>query len=423
MKTVSMFLNLALALVTAGCADAVSEPQPAAVEKEVVSQDANRSTEQVEDHSFIIHRGCNLECWFSQIGDRNPDPTYYTPETIRQLKEWGFDHIRLCVGEEKLYDDKYNRKEANWKLIEDILQACQEQGMKVIFDLQECRFWNCNHTEIHSMFYSSAALRKLWADHLCVDLAKYPDNFLAYDIINEPASSTVSNALVSWNEIAADVIKAIRKKEPQRTIVVCGDDWANPGVPFSKLDLAADPYVIASVHFYQPNNLCFYREPWGKYAQYDGPIHYPGFILQAAEWNKWLREWKEKNPGGTLVTDFTNWTNDTYNYAKMYKALKECKDHADALGVGFMLGELGTTFYLDPVVRKAWYTDIVKICDELGIPYTNWGTKGSFGIYKWNGKGPEKNVFDTDLTSPDTELIEILTQTGSHSGLDVVYAD
>ena len=176
------------------------------------------------------------------------------------------------------------------------------------------------------------------------------------------------------------------------------------------------------MHYYQPNNLCFYREPWGKFAEYDGPIHYPGFILQRAEWFKWLREWREANPGKEPLTDFTNWCNDYKDYKSILHDLQACKEHCDVLGIKFMLGEFGTTFYLPSDVRNAWYSDVVKACDELNIPYSNWGVKGAFGLYEWNGKGPVRNVFDTDLTKPNTALISILNGTAS-SGIRPVYND
>ena len=104
----------------------------------------------------------------------------------------------------------------------------------------------------------------------------------------------------------------------------------------------------------------------------------------------------------------------------MYK--RQCKEHCDQLGIKFMLGEFGTTFYLASDVRNAWYTDVVKVCDELGVPYSNWGVKGAFGLYDWNGKGPQRNVFDTDLSKPNTTLINILTGKGN-SGIRPIYVD
>lgn len=416
-------LNILLGCVlgmTMSCTSAKVEPEADPAMNQDTPQVQSSSSRSEND--FDIHRGVNLECWFSQIGNRNPDPEYYTPETIRQLKQWGFDHIRLCVGEEKIYDNRLNPIESNWNLLYAIMDECVAQDMRVIFDLHESRDWNCNHTEIHSMFSDTRWMIKVWTEALHRDLAKYPNSVLAYDIINEPASSAVPGAKLSWNEIATQVIQAIRKVEPERTLVICGDNWANPGEDFTKLDIPGDDHIIGSVHFYQPNNLCFYREPWGKFAEYDGPIHYPGYILQRVEWSKWLREWREANPGKEPLTDFTNWCNDRYDYSKMYRAIKECKDHCDELGIRFMLGELGTTFYLPSDVRNAWYADLVKVCDELNIPYTNWGTKGSFGLYEWNGKGPERDVFDTDLTKPNTALINILNGT-ANSGIRPIYKD
>ena len=417
---VNILLGCVLGL-TMSCTSGQVKTEPEPVVNPGDQQVAGASSRS--DDGFEIHRGVNLECWFSQIGNRTPDPEYYTPETIRQLKQWGFDHIRLCVGEEKIYDNKLNPIENNWKLLYAIMDECVAQDMRIIFDLHESRDWDCNHTDVkHVMFSDYSWLIKTWTEALHRDLAKYPNNVLAYDIINEPASSALTNPKYSWNEIATAVIKAIREVEPNRTLVVCGDNWANPGENFLQLNIPADPHVIASVHFYQPNNLCFYREPWGKYAEYDGPIHYPGYILQRAEWNKWLREWKEANPGKQPLTDFTNWCNDRYDYSKMHRVIKECKEHCDQLGIKFMLGEFGTTFYLASDVRNAWYTDVVKVCDELGVPYSNWGVKGAFGLYDWNGKGPERNVFDTDLTKPNTTLINILTGKGN-SGIRPIYVD
>ena len=55
---------------------------------------------------FELHRGINISHWLSQSGDRGEKrATKFTREDVKFLAESGYDHLRIPIDEEQMFDE------------------------------------------------------------------------------------------------------------------------------------------------------------------------------------------------------------------------------------------------------------------------------------------------------------------------------
>src|SRR6476469_3386318 len=72
--------------------------------------------------SFSIRRGTNIAHWLSQSNRRgNERASFFTEKDIDFIKSAGFDHIRLPVDEEQLWDSSEKREEEAFRLLNDCM--------------------------------------------------------------------------------------------------------------------------------------------------------------------------------------------------------------------------------------------------------------------------------------------------------------
>ena len=211
-------------------------------------------------------------------------PRFYNEGAVKWLKDdWHVNIVRASMGVDP--DGGYLKKsEENLKLIETVINAAIKEGVYVIVD------W---HTEdIHTKE------AKLFFDKISKKYGKYPN--VIYEVFNEPNKE-------SWPEVksyAEDIIKTIRKNDPNNIILVGSPEWDQ------RIDLVQkDPITDASnimytVHFYagthkqwlrdrtdeaMKNGIpVFISESGGMEASGDGKMDY-------VEWQKyfdWMNDHK-----------------------------------------------------------------------------------------------------------------------------------
>src|SRR5689334_9662796 len=69
--------------------------------------------------AFSIKRGTNIAHWLSQSNRRGKERAdFFTAKDIAFIKSSGFDHIRLPVDEEQLWDSSGKRNEDAFQLLD-----------------------------------------------------------------------------------------------------------------------------------------------------------------------------------------------------------------------------------------------------------------------------------------------------------------
>lgn len=320
--------------------------------------------------AFKIKRGTNIAHWLSQVPGQKRIP--FTRKDIAFIDSVGFDHIRLPIDEDQMWDESGKRHEDAFKLLEDCITWCHEAGLRMVLDLHILRshHFNANEKPLWTKPEEQDKFIALWKD-LSAAVHEWPNEMLAYEFMNEP----VADDPEQWNILLARVADSIRSWEPERVLVIGSNRWQSAST-FDKLRVPEnDKNIILSFHFYEPFHLTHYQAGWSYLKDFKGEVKYPGQVVV----------------NGSTYEEKRVYTIDTLEHMmQMPLAL------ASRLNLPLYCGEFGVIERAPVPDKLAWYRDMVKIFEKHGIAYANWNYKaGAFGIV------------DNEL-EPDMPMIEVL---------------
>jgi len=322
---------------------------------------------------FDIQKGINISAWLSQtsVNSGPAREAYFTQKDLNQLAKLGFDHIRIPVSEYQMYTKDGLRNEETFKLIHNVIEWCKQANMRVIFD--------CHQTYDHDFSkYSSIVLFSDMKSHdrfltlwtkLSDELKKYPNELVAYEILNEPNAKDNK----SWNIISSKILKLLRKLEPNRVLIL-GSNKANKPYTFPDLEIpSGDPNIILSFHFYYPYLITHNQASFMKsISTIKVPLNYPGQLVADSVINRLEGDAKatvEKNNG-------------VFDRAKLLELMQPAIDIAKKKGLRLHCGEFGSNFkYEDRSLQLRWMEDMVSIFKEYKIPFSVWGYRKEFGVF------------------------------------------
>lgn len=324
----------------------------------------------LNENKFVVKKGTNIAHWLSQsnrVGSEREQ--YFTELDIAAIAAMGFDHIRLPVDEEQLWDENGKRHDDAFSLLEKCINWSIDSKLRVIVDLHILRSHHFN-AEVKPLWTDPAEQEKffdLWRD-LSKTLKQFPTDMVAYELMNE----AVADDHESWNTLVARAFAAIREIEPERTIVIGSNRWQSAST-FDALKVPAnDPNILLSFHFYEPFLLSHYTASWTKLKDYTGPLHYPGIILSQSEFDALPQEQKP------MVEE---WVGREFNKATLLEMWEQPMRKAKQLGLPLYCGEFGIMEDAPEQDRLAWFQDMIDLFNETGIAYANWNYKsGNFGL-------------------------------------------
>ena len=318
---------------------------------------------------FELHRGINISHWLSQSGDRGEKrATKFTREDVKFLAECGYDHLRIPIDEEQMFDEQLNPEQEAFTLLHNAIGWCKEFDLKVIVDLHILRSHHFN-AESKPLFTESAAQEQFYDcwRKISAELKKYPRSLVAYELMNEP----VADDAEQWNTIVNNCLEVVRKLEPKRTIIIGSNRWQaydqvkNLRVP------EKDKNIIISFHFYNPFPLTHYRASWTEQKENPLKVYYPGYIVKKEDVEKLTPELQKR----------WGWLARSYNDINtLEKQILQALDAATAMGRKLYLGEFGCLRGAGEENRLRWFRDVVSLCEKYGIAYASWDYKGAFGI-------------------------------------------
>ena len=228
-------------------------------------------------NGFTVQRGTNISHWLSQSRRRGEErQRYFTEEDMTLIARLGYDHVRLPVDEEQLWDESGHPEEEAFALLESALDWAAARELPVIVDLHILRSHHFNEGE-----------KPLWTDpkeqerfvdvwrRLSDRLKARPNDQVAYELMNE----AVADDPEDWNRLLARAFQAVREREPERTIVIGSNKWQQVET-FDQLRIPeGDPNILLSFHLYTPMALTHYGASWTKVGEYEGPVRYPGVVV------------------------------------------------------------------------------------------------------------------------------------------------
>lgn len=336
-----------------------------------------------EAKEFEVKRGVNISHWLSQSSDRGEVRVKkFTREDVKFIAEAGFDHIRIPIDEEQMFDEALKPEKEAFELLHNALAWCKEFDLRVVVDLHILRthYFNADVKPLFTERKAQEQFYDCWR-MLSAELKKYPRSMVAYELMNEP----VADDPEQWNVIVNECLAAVRELEPKRTIIIGANRWQSFDQVKNLRVPEDDKNIIISFHFYNPFALTHYRASWTD--QKDNPlkITYPGNMASAAEVAKLSPAMKQKY--GWLAGE------GGYNDINtLEKQIKQAYDAAAAMGRKAYLGEFGVIDGADEPSMIRWYRDVVAICEKYDIGYTTWDYKGGFGILRDNGQPWQEKI-------------------------------
>jgi endoglucanase len=93
---------------------------------------------------FEIRRGVNISHWLSQTNEWSVKEKFFTEEDVKLIKSFGFDHIRLPVDEQELWNEDGSVIPAALQYVKNCLTWCAESGLRTVIDLHILRAHHFN---------------------------------------------------------------------------------------------------------------------------------------------------------------------------------------------------------------------------------------------------------------------------------------
>ena len=360
---------------------------------------ADKPAEDNGVNNFRIRRGTNLSHWLSQSEERGEARKQHIQEDdFERLEQLGFDFVRIPIDEVQFWDEEGNKLPEAWELLTNALDLAQKHHLRAIVDLHIIRshYFNAvneGDKQANTLFTSEKAqddLIGLWYQ-LSEALKGYSNDSVAYEFMNEP----VADEHEQWNQLVAKVHAALRKVEPQRTLVIGSNKWQGYETMKYLRVPENDKNIILSFHYYNPMLLTHYGAWWTPLGQYKGKVNYPGILVSKEDY--------EAAPDSLrpLLEPFTT---QEWNVEKIKADFKDAIEVAKKYNLQQFCGEWGVYEPVDRELAYKWTKDMLSVFDEFDIAWTTWCYDADFGF--WD---QQKNDYK------DKPLVDLLM---SAEGLD-----
>ena len=209
-----------------------------------------------------------------------------TADDLRTFgKEWKANLVRWQLfGFKPRFDTadlaEYDRRlEAELKKLDAALPVCREVGLMVVVDLHTGPgHWAKPGRSLFTSKRMQDRFVEIW-EHMA---RRYKETkcIWGYDLLNEPLEEGMAEDALDWQGLAERCAKAIRKIDPERTIIIEPAPWGGPDGLANLVPLDV-PNVVYSVHMYKPHRFTHQ----GVHDRKQPPLRYPG-VIEGKEWNK-----------------------------------------------------------------------------------------------------------------------------------------
>ena len=343
MKKIALSSMLSAAFFAASC----SASQAAEIEAFDMQRCVNMG------NSFDAPRG---EPWGKPIN----------PDHFEMIRSKGFDTVRIPVRWSDYMGDGPDHKiESDFiAKVEAIIDEALAQNLNVIL--------NVHHFE-HIMEHpkdGTDALVAMW-EQIAPKFSNKSDS-LWFEVLNEPNNKLKGDDMRRAQALA---IRAIRKSNPSRIIILGGEDWSGIRTLESNL-VPPDENIVYTYHYYDPFDFTHQKAPWvGK----DGPK-------------------KTKN-----------WGNES-DYDDLRQSIKIAEQFEKDVQRPVFVGEFGAYEVIDNAERVQYVRDTREAFESAQIPWCLWSFSNTFPLYDEDNGGWDEDMLAALITKRDVLKTQVVTR-------------
>jgi endoglucanase len=326
-----------------------------------------------------LQSGVNLGGWISQypVFDYHHFDTFITCSDIRRIADWGCDHVRLPVDYPVLEDE--NRpgvpNERGLDYVRRAMEWCQQDHLSVILDLHRAPGYTFNNFQAATLFGDPSQQERflnLW-ESLAEQFYGTSDR-LVFELLNE----IVLPDSAPWNCLLQKAVDRIRRKDPERLIVI-GGNFYNAASELVHLEILDDPFILYTFHFYEPMVVTHQKAHWAAGVfEYDRNMDYPGsaphldeFLASRPEFKNVLEQYSGKHLDKSTIRSY----------------LQPALEFAQKSGQSVYCGEYGVIEGAPMEARINWTRDFVSLLRDNRIGKAVWSYKAmDFGLVDLDGK-------------------------------------
>lgn len=292
------------------------------------------------------------------IGDLEHFDTYITESDVKNIAAMELDHIRVCFDQIVMEEKPSVYRDRTFRLLENFVGWCEKYNLNVVLNLHKSIGNYCDIKENVELL-DDAGLQDRFVNLWLEFERRFQDKpSVAFELLNEVRDVKPDK----WNNLAERALKAIRRENPTRKVVIGSTCWNSPD-RLSELRLYDDENVIYTFHVYSPFVFTHQRG-----VLQSGPLYYNRHMAYPSDIQPY-REYEELVSGNK--NSYPNRTRMDKSYMRtcLNGAFNFVKSHPDKI---LWCGEFGTIRHAKIEYRENWMRDVISLLKEYGISYSVW---------------------------------------------------
>ncbi|MDP4121125.1 MAG: cellulase family glycosylhydrolase [Bacillota bacterium] len=292
------------------------------------------------------------------IGDFEHFESFITEEDVAYIASLGMDHIRLGFDQIVVEEKPYEYRENILCLLENFVNWCRKYNLNVVLNLHKAIGNYCDIKQDVELLDDETLQKRFISMWIKFEerFSAYPE--VAFEILNEVRNVDPDK----WNDLAEDTLRAIRKTNKTRKIII-GSTCGNSARTLGSLRVYDDENVIYTFHMYEPYSFT-HQQGVLQQAQlfYNRKMPYPGDIEIYRDYERVV--YNDKNPFPKYNIMDKNFIHDALSSVLLF-----IKENPDKI---LWCGEFGTIRHAKIQWREDYMRDIIEFCLENEIPYCVW---------------------------------------------------
>lgn len=319
-----------------------------------------------------LHRGLNFGGYLSQCKHTKEHYSSFIGEAdVRQVSEWGFDHIRLPIDYLVLETDEGEVKPEGYELVSKVISWCEKYNLDIILDLHKAYGYDFNDAgnDQKNNLFTSEELKQRFIN-LWKNIAETYGGHsnVAFELLNEVVEEKNTQ---SWNELIGKTVAAIREITKDTPIIYGGIMW-NSASTLKYLEIPKDDNIIFTFHFYEPLAFTHQKAHWVKTIDQSKVMHYP----ETMEYYK-----ENSGPIGIQGLSVVEAKSRTMGIEFIQEKFAEAVEAAKNAGVSLYCGEFGVIDKAPIEDTYRWFEDVDKVFRQYDIGCAVWTYKRmDFGL-------------------------------------------